>query len=267
MAATAIEESDDNESNISSAENKSYNNNNNNSHEKNNNSIMPHISASNSPTHTTSPKTTNTPTNTNATTDLLTATTPFGTAAGHLPHNLHPAAAAQFMAALAMQQQQQQHNNINNNNETSPTSHLLAFNGHHHHANSHLLQHHQQHQHQHQHQPQQQQNQLHSFAGEMDTRRSTSSPGSCGGSDNNSAASSISGPYQCLHCPATFQNRHELEKHELMHSPNAAQSPQSQQNGVNQVSASSSRCPFFASLYTFYFILHVHHINSRVENS
>lgn len=125
------------------------------------------------------------------------------------------------MAALAMQQHH------NNNGDISPTSHLLAFNGHpahhhqHHPTNTHLL-------------PHPQQN--HTFNNDLDTMRSTSSPGSCGGSDNNSAASSISGPYQCLHCTAIFQNRHELEKHELMHSPNA-QSPQSQtQNGVNQVS-------------------------------
>ncbi|XP_065371254.1 zinc finger protein 1 [Calliphora vicina] len=246
LAATNVEESDDNESNISSAENKSFlNNNNNNSQEKNNNSIMPQTSAPNSPTHSSSPTTatgnmsslTATTNNTQhpTTTDLSTTATPFATAAGHLPHNLHPAAAAQFMAALAMQQQhQQQHHHHHqqqqhNNGETSPTSHLLAFNGHPHHANTHLLQQH----HQLQHQQQQQQIQHHSFAGEMDTMRSTSSPGSCGGSDNNSAASSISGPYQCLHCTALFQNRHELEKHELMHSPNA-QSPQSQQNGVNQ---------------------------------
>ncbi|XP_037818983.1 zinc finger protein 1 [Lucilia sericata] len=237
-SSTNLEESDDNESNISTGENKSYiNNNNNNSQEKNNNSIMPQTSAPNSPTHSSNssqPTTASIQNNNNHhTTDLSTATaTPFATAAaaaGHLPHNLHPAAAAQFMAALAMQQQhQQQQQQQHNNGETSPTAHLLAFNGHH--SNSHLLQHH----HHQQQQQQQQQIPHHSFAhNEMDTMRSTSSPGSCGGSDNNSAASSISAPYQCLHCTALFQNRLELEKHELMHSPNA-QSPQSQQNGVNQ---------------------------------
>uniref|UniRef100_A0A1A9W6L4 C2H2-type domain-containing protein n=1 Tax=Glossina brevipalpis TaxID=37001 RepID=A0A1A9W6L4_9MUSC len=64
-----------------------------------------------------------------------------------------------------------------------------------------------------------------------------SSPGSTGGSDNNSATSTSTnnGPYQCMHCTALFQTRDQLEKHELMHSPNA-QSPQSSQpqNGVNQ---------------------------------
>ncbi|KAM7362189.1 Zn finger homeodomain 1 [Cochliomyia hominivorax] len=234
-----VEESDDNESNISSAENKSFNNNNNNSQEKNNNSIINSTSAPNSPSLSTSSTTTATTNNNlqNTTTaDLTNASqTPFGVATGHLPHNLHPAAAAQFMAALAMQQQQQ-HNQHNNGDSSSPTSHLLAFNGHHHQhlqhptTNPHLLQQ----SHQQQQQQQQQHSSSSSFNHDMDTMRSTSSPGSCGGSDNNSAASSISGPYQCLHCTAIFQNRHELEKHELMHSPNA-QSPQLQtQNGVNQ---------------------------------
>uniref|UniRef100_A0A1A9ZZP4 C2H2-type domain-containing protein n=1 Tax=Glossina pallidipes TaxID=7398 RepID=A0A1A9ZZP4_GLOPL len=65
----------------------------------------------------------------------------------------------------------------------------------------------------------------------------TATPGSTGGSDNNSATSTSTnnGPYQCMHCTALFQTRDQLEKHELMHSPNA-QSPQSSQpqNGVNQ---------------------------------
>ncbi|XP_061387898.1 zinc finger protein 1 [Musca vetustissima] len=206
---TAMDSGD--ESNQSSSESKMmFNNNNNNSQEKNNNSINHH---NDTPSHSSAP---NTPppsvvgqqhhNSNNGLGDLNTS--PF---ASHLPHNLHPAAAAQFMAALAMQQQHQQQHSGN----TSPTSHLLGgFNGHHQHTMA----------------PQQQHSSYDNTT--MDTMRSTSSPGSCGGSDNNSAASSISPPYQCMHCTALFQTRHELEKHEVMHSPNA-QSPQSL-NGVNQ---------------------------------
>ncbi|TMW48174.1 hypothetical protein DOY81_006744 [Sarcophaga bullata] len=234
-------DNEDNESNLSAqAEHmKSFNNNNNNSEEKNNNSII-----TTSQTTTTTPAITTTtlsatpssPTSKlenqtspshNSGGELSAAVTPFANvaaaaAAGHLPHNLHPAAAAQFMAALAMQQQQQQQQQ---NNENS--THLLAFNGHQHH---HLPLHHNPHHH-----PLNlQQQHVSGFANDMETLRSTSSPGSCGGSDNNSASSSNGGPYQCLHCTAVFQNRQELEKHELLHSPNAnAQSPQSQ-NGLNQ---------------------------------
>ncbi|XP_075148680.1 Zn finger homeodomain 1 [Haematobia irritans] len=221
-------DSDDNESNQSSSESKIFNNNNNNSQEKNNNSIntIPshNSSAPNTPPPTNQQHIGNSSSNNNglnsSSNSLIgdLSTSPF---AAHLPHNIHPAAAAQFMAALAMQQQQ-------NAGNTSPTSHLLGFNGHpqhhHHHLNPHVLSSSQQH-------STSSGNQHHSYD-TMDTIRSTSSPGSCGGSDNNSAASSISPPYQCMHCTALFQTRHELEKHELLHSPNA-QSPQSL-NGVNQ---------------------------------
>ncbi|XP_073817030.1 Zn finger homeodomain 1 [Musca autumnalis] len=209
---------DSDDSQQSSSETKMFNNNNNNSQEKNNNSIN---NETNTPTHHNPSSAPNTPPpseigrgehNTNNGLGDL-STSPF---AGHLPHNLHPAAAAQFMAALAMQQQQHQQQNHPGN--TSPTSHLLGgFNAHHHQLPTHHAQ---------------QQHHASYDNTTMDTMRSTSSPGSCGGSDNNSAASSISPPYQCMHCSALFQTRHELEKHEIMHSPNA-QSPQSL-NGVNQ---------------------------------
>lgn len=193
-------------------------NNNNNSQEKNNNSINATPSHNTSAPNTPPPSVQQQPNGLNNSVVGDLSASPF---AAHLPHNLHPAAAAQFMAALAMQQQQH-HQQQQNGGNTSPTSHLLGFNGHPHHLPPHAMPSH--------HHPS---NQHHSYD-TMDTMRSTSSPGSCGGSDNNSAASSISPPYQCMHCTALFQTRHELEKHELMHSPNA-QSPQSL-NGVNQVS-------------------------------
>ncbi|XP_037944344.1 zinc finger protein 1-like [Teleopsis dalmanni] len=135
----------------------------------------------------------------------------------HLPANLHP---VQFMAALAMQTAQNgacsnggSASSSSTSSRTSPTSQLLALaNGQHQH-NVHHLSHN---------------------AGnssslyDLDGARSTSSPSSTLGD-------SSAGHYQCMQCTATFQTRDQLEKHELLHSPNAqAQS----QGGANQVSSS-----------------------------
>lgn len=183
------------------------------------------------------------------------------TAAGsHLPGNIHPTAAAQFMAALAIQQQQQVHSaNLDN---VTPR-HFLTFPN----RPTHLIE-------------QQQQSQQvatptvelelagttgeqhpshpllsssttlpslsHSFGMDTTTTATTFRSGShspngssIGGSEHNSIGSGrgstgLNSPYVCNRCTAFFSTREQLEKHELI--LHAAISP----NSSNQINSASS---------------------------